>query len=55
MNNYFSCDPHFVNLAWAQSWNIFEKLMKVRSPLDVFSQNHVSRTITFHVIHFSWF
>ena len=31
-NNYFSCDPHFVILAWVQSWNIFEKLMKVCSP-----------------------
>ena len=32
MNNYFSRDPHFVILAWVQSWNIFEKLMKVCSP-----------------------
>jgi len=95
-NNYFSRDPHIVILAWVQSWNIFEKLMKVWSPPEffhknmsheqllltwstfrdssmgtklkyfwkthesvksawIFSQKHVSRTITFHVIHISWF
>jgi len=93
MNNYFSRDPHFVILAWVQSWNISEKLMKVWSLLElfhknmsheqllfmwstfrdssmgtklkyfwkthesvksawIFSQKHVSRTITFHVITF---
>ena len=31
-NNYFSHDPHFVILAWVQSWNIFEKIMKLWSP-----------------------
>jgi len=92
----FSRDSHFVILAWVQSWNIFEKLMKVCSPPDFFhkkmsheqllftwsifldssmgtkfkyiwkahetvksawivSQKHVWRTITFHVIHISWF
>ena len=30
-NNYFSRDPHFVILAWVQSWNIFEKLSQARS------------------------
>jgi len=95
-NNYFSCDPHFVILAWVQSWNIFEKLMKLWSSPEffhknmshqqlpfmwctlrdssmgtklkyfwkthetimfawIFSQKHVSRTITFHVINISWF
>jgi len=28
-NKYFSQDPHFVILAWVQSWNIFEKLLKM--------------------------
>jgi len=32
MNNYLSCDPHYVILRWVQSWNIFEKLMKLWSP-----------------------
>ena len=86
---------HFVILAWVQSWNIFENIMKLWCPPDVFhknmplkqllfmwstlcdssmgtllkyfwktheivksawiySQKHVSRTITFHVIHISW-
>ena len=30
-NNYLSCDPHYVILAWVQSWNIFEKFMKLWS------------------------
>jgi len=34
---------------------IFEKLMQLWRPPEVFSQKHVSRTITFHVIHMSWF
>ena len=38
-NNYFSRDPHFVILAWVQIWNIFEKLMKVWSPLEFFHRN----------------
>jgi len=38
-NNYFSCDPHYVILAWVQSWNIFEKLMKVCSPPEFFHKN----------------
>ena len=95
-NNYFLRDPHYVILAWVQSWNIFEKLMKLWSLPEffhknmsheqllftwstfrdssmgtklnyfwkthesvksawIFSQKHVSRTITFHVIHISWF
>jgi len=29
--------------------------MKVCSPLEILSQKQVSRTITFHVIHISWF
>jgi len=92
--NCLSRDPHFVILAFVQNRNIFEKLMKVCSPLDFFhksmsheqlrltwsifrdssmgtklkdfskthesvksakiiSQQHVSRTNTFHVIHIS--
>jgi len=54
-NNSFSHDPHFVILAWVQSWNIFQKLIKVWSPLEFFSQKHVSWTITFHVICISRF
>jgi len=38
-NNYFSCDPHYVILAWVQSWNISDKLMKVCSPLEFFHKN----------------
>jgi len=37
-NNYLSCDPHYVILAWVQSWNIFEKLMKVCSPPEFFHE-----------------
>ena len=95
-NNYISRDPHYVILAWVQSWNISENLMKVCSSPEFFhknmsheqlayiwstfrdssmgtkfeiflknswsvhsawnfSQKHVSRTITFHMIHISWF
>jgi len=95
-NNYLPYDPNFVILAWVQSSNIFEKLMKIGSPPEfihkimsheqlaftwstfgdssmgtklkyfwkthetvksarIYSQNHVLRTITFHVIHISWF
>jgi len=35
-NNYFWRDPHFVLLAWVQSWNTFEQLMKLWSPPDFF-------------------
>jgi len=38
-NKYFSRDPHFVILAWVQSWNIFEILMKVCSPPEFFHRN----------------
>ena len=38
-NNYFSCDPHFVILAWLQSLNIFEKLMKVWCLPEFFHKN----------------
>ena len=38
-NNYFSRDPHYVILAWVQSWNIFETLMKVWSPPEFFHKN----------------
>ena len=47
-NKYFSRDPHFVILAWVQSWNIFEILMKVCSPPEFFhkkaclTKNHLS-------------
>ena len=95
-NNYFSHDAHFVILAWVQSWNIFEKLMKLLIPTEVFhknmsheqllftwctfrdssmgtklkyfskthetvdsdrifSQKHVSRTITLNMMHYLWF
>jgi len=29
--------------------------MKLCKPPEFFSEKHVSRTITFHVIHISWF
>ena len=35
-NNYLSCDSHYVILAWVQSWNIFENLMKLWSPPEFF-------------------
>jgi len=38
-NNYFSCDPHLVILAWEQSWNIFEKLMKLWIPPEFIHKN----------------
>jgi len=40
----------YVILAWEQNRNNSEKLMEVCSPREFFSQKHVSRTITFHVI-----
>jgi len=95
-NNYFSREPHFVILAWVQSSNVYEKLMKLWCLPEffhknmsherllftwstfcdssmgtklkyfskthksvqfawIFSQKHVSRTITFHAIHISSF
>jgi len=38
-NNYLSCDPHFVILAWVHNWNISEELMKLCSPPEVFHKN----------------
>ena len=37
--NYISCDPHLVILAWVQSWNISEKLMKLWSPPEFIHKN----------------
>ena len=37
--NNFSSDPHFVILAWVQSWNIYEKHMKVCSPSEFFHKS----------------
>jgi len=34
---------------------MFEKLMKLCNLLEIFSQKHDSRTITFHLIHISRF
>ena len=47
-NIYFLRDPHFVILAWVQSWNIFEILMKVCSPPEFFHKNlsHVQLLFT---------
>ena len=36
---YVLRDPHFVILTWLQSWNIFEKLMKLCSPPEFFHKN----------------
>ena len=47
MNNYFSRDPHLVILAWVQSWNIFEKLVKVWSPLEFFNKNMSHKQLLF--------
>ena len=38
-SNYFSRDPHFVILAWVQSWNIYEEFMKLCSPPEFFHKN----------------
>ena len=46
-NNYLSCDPHFVILACAQSWNIFDKLMKLWSPPDFFHKNMSQEQLVF--------
>jgi len=54
-NKYFSRDPYFVILAGVQSWNSFEKLMKMGIPPDILSQKHVSQTTTFHLIQILWF
>jgi len=37
-SNYLSSDPHFVILSWVQSWNIFDKLMKVCRRLNFFTK-----------------
>jgi len=47
MNNYFSCDPHYVILAWVQSWNMFEKLMKLWSPPEFFHKNMSHEQLAF--------
>ena len=39
MNNHFSCDPHYVILAWMQNRNISEKFMKLWSPPEFFHKN----------------
>jgi len=52
--NCLSCDPHFVILAWVQSWNLLTNLRKCVVRQN-FLKIHVSRTITFHVIHISRF
>jgi len=38
-NNLFSRDPLFVILRWVQSWNNFEKLMKLWSPPEFFHKS----------------
>ena len=37
--HYFSCDPHFVILAWVQNWNNFEQLMKLWCLPKFFQKN----------------
>ena len=49
-DNYFSRDPRFVIVAWVQSWNIFEKLMKLWSPPDFFQKN-----MSHEQLPFMWF
>ena len=56
-NNCFSHDPHFVVLAWLQSWNIFEKLMKVCGPPEFctktcLTNNYCSRDP--HIVILAW-
>ena len=56
-NNFLSRDPHFVFLAWVQSLNIFEKLMKLWSPLEFFyknmsTNNYFSRDP--HFVNLAW-
>jgi len=55
MNNYLSRDPNFVILAWVQTWNIFEKLMKLCSMLEFFTKtcltnNYFSRDPCFVIL-----
>jgi len=54
-NDYFSCDPLFVILAWVQKWKYYWKTHETVKSARIFSQKHVSRTITFHMINISWF
>ena len=46
-NNYLSCDPHYVILAWVETWNIFEILMKVCSPPQFFHKNRSHEQLIF--------
>ena len=38
-NNYFSCDQHFVILAKAQNWSIYEEIEKLCSPPEFLHKN----------------
>ena len=54
-NNHFSRDPHFVILAWEQSWNIHGKHMKLWSPPQFFTKtcltnNYFSRDPHFVIL-----
>ena len=51
-NNYFSHDAHFVILAWVQSWNIFEKLMKLLIPTEFFTKTCLTNNYFSHDAHF---
>jgi len=46
---YISRDPYCVILAWVQSWNNFEKLMKLGSPPNSFHKN-----MSHKQLHFTW-
>jgi len=46
---YFSSDPHFMILAWVQSWNIFGKLMILWSLPELFN-----KTMSHDPLHFTW-
>jgi len=47
LNNYFSCEPHFVILAWVQNWNILKNSWNCNVRLNFFTKicltnNHFS-------------
>jgi len=46
-NNYFSRDPYFVILAWVQSWNAIEKLMKMWIEPEIFHKNMSNEKLLF--------
>jgi len=46
-HNCFTPDPHFVILACVQSWNVFEKLMKMWMVPEIFHKNMSNEQLLF--------